>query len=111
MRAAVLSEESPLRGPRAPAAPDTSGAAPPFPSPGRKALSMLLVSRGDGDREWEWELELVCAGLEVPVEAAEVWSASGAERYSAAGGGAPEPGDRSGGEPGSDMEELEVLER
>lgn len=77
----MLSEPSPPRGPReAPPPPDTSGAEPPFPKPGRKALSMLLVSRGDGDREWEWEWELVCAGLEVPVEATEVWSPSGAVR-------------------------------
>lgn len=76
VRPAVLSEPNPLRGPRGAVEPPFPKPASAPPGPGRKALSMLLVSRGDGDREWE----LVCAGLEVPVEATDVWSASGAER-------------------------------
>lgn len=71
--------------------------------PGRNVASIPLDIRG------EWlEAGVVCAGLWLDVtavvtEEAAAWRWSGTDRYSAAGLGAPEPGEISGGEPGSDM--------
>lgn len=119
------SEPNPVRAPRGPAemAAAAAGDEAEFradrgaPWPGRKEGSM----RGEPAEEWRWLLLLraevvVFAGLEVTTaaeeeeeEAAVVVVAvavrcSDADRYSAAGLEAPEPGESSGGEPGSDME-------